>query len=118
MILLPARLTLGMPLMRHHDKPFAECATHFPELFRWVFLVLWTTSHLVALHGYSLGSEQGIQQEDPLGLHKHVRSIAPDSESSELLFNLWYLDNGTLAGLKAAVNHAILYILQAGSPWG
>eukprot|EP00731_Ephydatia_muelleri_P013707 Em0007g1017a len=38
----------------------------------------------------------GIQQEDPLGLHKHVRSIAPDSESSELLFNLWYLDNGWL----------------------
>ena len=29
-----------------------ECATHFPELFRWVFLVLWTTPHLVALHGH------------------------------------------------------------------
>ena len=71
----------------------------------------------------TLGSEQGIQQEDPLGpllfslvLHKLVGSIAPDSESSELLFNVWYLDNGTLAGPKAAVNHAILHIPQAGSP--
>ena len=27
-----------------------EYATHFPELFRWVYLVLWTTPHLVALH--------------------------------------------------------------------
>ena len=39
MILLPARLTLGMPLMRYHNKTLLEeCATHFPELFRWVFL--------------------------------------------------------------------------------
>ena len=29
-----------------------ECGTHVPELYRW-FLMLLTTSHLVAPHGYS-----------------------------------------------------------------
>ena len=51
----------------------------------------------------TLGSEQGVQQGDPLGLlpfslvlHKLVLSIASDSECSKLLFNLWYPDDGTL----------------------
>ena len=69
----------------------------------------------------TLGSEQGVQQGDLLGpllfslvLHKLVRSIASDSDCSKLLFNIWYLDDGTLAGSKAAVNHAILLIQQVG----
>ena len=71
----------------------------------------------------ALGSEQGVQQGDHLGpllfslvLHKLVQSIASDSECSELLFNMWYLDDGTLAGLKAAVNRAILLIQQVAPP--
>ena len=86
--------------------------------------MLWTTLHLVALHG-TLGSEQGVQQGDPLGpllfslvLHKLVRFIASDSECSELLFNMWFLDDGTPAGPKAAVNRAILLIQQVGPPLG
>ena len=30
-----------------------ECATHFPKLFRWGLLVLWTTSHIVAPNGHT-----------------------------------------------------------------
>ena len=95
-----------------------ECANHFPELFRWVFY----GQHLTLWHSMStLGSEQGVQQGDPLGpflfslvLHKLVRSIAADSECSELLFNMWYLDDGTLPGPKNAVKHAIHLIQQFG----
>eukprot|EP00731_Ephydatia_muelleri_P007211 Em0003g1459a len=43
---------------------------------------------------------------------------ASDSKCSELLFNMWYLDDGTLAGPKAAVNRAILLIQQVGPPQG
>ena len=71
----------------------------------------------------TLGSEQGVQHRDSLGpllfslvLHKLVCSIASDSECSNLLFNLWYLHDGTLAGLKAAFNRAILVIQQVGPP--
>ena len=41
-----------------------------------------------------------------LVLHKLVHSIASDSECSESIFNLWYLDDGTLAGPKGSVKHA------------
>ncbi|KAL5468955.1 hypothetical protein EMCRGX_G030116 [Ephydatia muelleri] len=65
---------------------------------------------------------EGIQQREPFGstsvlsvLHKLVRSIASDSECSKLLFNLWYLDDGTLACPKATVNRAIL-VIQQGFP--
>ena len=101
-----------------------ECVAHFPELFWWVFWcygqhpTLWHTMD-------TLGLEQGVQQGDPLGpllfslvLHKLVRSIAVDSESSELLFNIWYLDDGTLAGPKDAVKHAIHLIQQFGPSLG
>ena len=54
----------------------------------------------------------------PLVLHKLVRSIAADSECSELLFNMWYLDDGTLAGPKDAVKHAIHLIQHFGPSLG
>ena len=67
----------------------------------------------------TLGSKQGVQQGDPFGpllfslvLHKLIRSIASDSECSKLLFNLWYLNDGTLAGPKAAVNRAVAPALR------
>eukprot|EP00731_Ephydatia_muelleri_P013351 Em0007g661a len=51
-------------------------------------------------------------------LYKLVRSIAVDSECSELLFNMWYLDDGTLAGPKDAVKHAFHLIQQFGPSLG
>ena len=53
-----------------------------------------------------------------LVLHKLVQSTAADSECSELLFNMWYLDDGTLAGPKDAVKHAIHLIQQFGPSLG
>ena len=53
-----------------------------------------------------------------LVLHKLVQSIAADSECSKLLFNMWYLDDGTLAGPKDAVKHAIHLLQQFGPSLG
>ena len=53
-----------------------------------------------------------------LVLQKLVRAIAADKECSNLLFNRWYLDDGTLAGPTDAVKRAIQLIQQIGPPMG
>ena len=73
----------------------------------------------------TLGLEQRVQQGNPLGPHlfslvlrNRVWYIAVDSECSKLLFNMWYLDFGTLAGPKDAVKHAIHLIQHFGPSLG
>eukprot|EP00731_Ephydatia_muelleri_P016405 Em0009g829a len=91
-----------------------ECATHFPELFRWVY---WCYGqHPTLWHPMgTLGSEQGVHQGDPLGpllfslvLQKLVRAIVADKECSNLLFNRWInatkcelISQGSLEGFPA-----------------
>ena len=101
-----------------------ECATHFPLLFKWVYWCYGQHPSLWHPMG-TLGSEQGVQQGDPLGpllfslvLHKLVQSITGAAECSGLTFNCWYLDDGILAGPKSAINHAIHLIQLEGPPLG
>ena len=78
--------------------------------------MLWAACHFVALHGYyswvGARSSAGGSLLFSLVLHKLVRSIAVDSECSERLLNMWYLDDGTLAGPKVAVKHAVHLVLN------
>ena len=101
-----------------------ECATNFPLLLKWVFWCYGQQPSLWHPMG-TLGSEQSVQQGDPLGpflfslvLHKLVQSIAGAAECSGLTFNCWYLDDSILAGPKSAINHAIHFIQLEGPPLG
>ena len=99
-----------------------KCAEFFPELFPWtpwcygVHPKLW---HPMGM----LRSATGVQQGDPLGpllfslvLHRLILKISKDHLSVNLLFNKWYLDDGTLAGTSCSVLNALDVISSIG-PW-
>ena len=61
-----------------------------------------------------ISSQSGVQQGDPLGpmlfavvLRKLVSSIEADDGCFDLSLNLWYLDDGVLAGERTAVVRAL-----------
>ena len=60
-----------------------------------------------------LSSEVGVQQGDPLGplfsvaLQKLILSIHIDKSCTDLRLNVWYLDDGVLAGHLASVSRAL-----------
>ena len=99
-----------------------ECTAHFPEVLPWA---LWCYGqHPVLWHPLGLiSSESGVQQGDPLGpllislvLHRVVSAIA--SSCPEVLFHMWYLDDGAIAGPKLAVLHALSIVQDLGPPNG
>ena len=83
---------------------------HFPELSRWVEWCYVETSSLTYGHRF-VPSAEGVQQGDPLGpllfslvmleVTKQIQSY------TELLLNLWYLDDGVFIGKAEEVRKAL-----------
>ena len=72
-----------------------------------------------------LTSQSGVQQGDPLGpflfslvLHKVAGTIKVDTECNQLLYQAWYLDDGTLAGKKSSIRRSLTLIQELGHPLG
>ena len=70
-----------------------------------------------------ISSETGVQQGDPLGsllfslvIHRVASAIA--SNCPELLFHMWYPDDGAIAGPKLAVIRALSIVQDLGPPNG
>ena len=70
-------------------------------------------------------SESGVQQGDPLGpmllalvLHKLVTIIAADDDFLHLLLEVWYLNDGVLAGDRSAVLRALHLMEELGPHLG
>ena len=102
----------------------SECSTHFPELLPWVS---WCYSrHPVLWHTLgNLTSQSGVQQGDPLGpllfslvLNVVVKAIATHPECGDLLYHVWYLDDGVLAGPSSHVRTALSLLIELGPPLG
>jgi hypothetical protein len=98
---------------------------HFPEIARWVH---WCYGRpggkdpLLWLKEWVLESKEGVQQGDPLGpllfslvMQQLIIAIA---KQFKLALNLWYLDDGVLAGTAAEVHKAFLLIQELGPDLG
>ncbi|KAL5492004.1 hypothetical protein EMCRGX_G017390 [Ephydatia muelleri] len=101
-----------------------ECALHFPELLPWA---TWCyAAHPLLWHPMGrIFSETGVQQGDPLGpllfalvLQKILNAIDADDECIHILYQAWYLDDGTLAGKKSAILRALSLLDSIGPSLG
>ena len=95
---------------------------HFPELSPFVEWCYSSDSNLT-FGARVVQSSEGVQQGDPLGpllfslvmreMAAEIKAGAPD-----LHLNLWYLDDGVLAGQASDVRHALDIIEIGGPKWG
>ena len=101
-----------------------ECALHFPELLPWA---TWCyAAHPLLWHPMGhISSEAGVQQGDPLGpllfalvLQKIINAIDADDDCVHILYQAWYLDDGTLAGKKSAILRALSLLDSIGPALG
>ena len=72
-----------------------------------------------------ISSEAGVQQGDPLGpllfalvLQKIINAIDADDDCVHILYQAWYLDDGTLAGKKSAILRALSLLDSIGPALG
>ena len=101
-----------------------ECAAIFPEFLPWVRFCY--SGEAVLSHPLgSLSSKAGVQQGDPLGpllfslvLHRIVKMISSRAKCANLLLNLWYMDDGIIAGPARDVRKALRLIAKYGPDLG
>ena len=101
-----------------------ECTLHFPELLLWA---TWCyAAHPLLWHPMGcISSETGVQQGDPPGLllfalvrHKILNAFDADDDCIHILYQAWYLDNGTLARKKFAILCALSLLDSIGPSLG
>ena len=86
-----------------------EVRDKFPQLSRWVE-TCYGSPTLLNFGEEVITSEAGVQQGDPLGPLLFSLLLQPMAEQLHevdgLIFNSWYLDDGTLVGTRAALQAA------------
>ncbi len=101
-------------------KSFLErCATMFPTVYPWARWLYESHSTLFLSNGATVPSAQGVQQGDPLG--PLLFACALGSVSTEIansVWQVWYLDDGTLIGREEDVAEALDLLMKEGPAFG
>ena len=95
---------------------------HFPELSHYAEWC-YSTESLLTFGTRTVKSSEGVQQGDPLGpllFSLVMRELASEIHAAtpKLDLNLWYLDDGILAGASCDVRHAFDVLELNGPRWG
>ena len=90
---------------------------HFPSLYAFAHQCYRHESYLV-FGEHCVASAQGVQQGDPLGPLLFCMAIMNMSNNLQSAVNLWYLDDGLLAGTPDAVQKDLSYIVRTASEIG
>ncbi|KAL5471147.1 hypothetical protein EMCRGX_G029230 [Ephydatia muelleri] len=91
-----------------------ECSKHFPELLPWSSWCYGRHPHYGTHWAYCFQSSAKADFVS-IALQKLILSIHNDEFCTDLLLNVWYLDDGVLAGHPASVSRA-LDIIQSEGP--
>lgn len=87
------------------DAILSSVATHFPQFYRFVAAAYQSPSSL--FFGTTLiSSERGAQQGDPMGPALFAITIQPIVQAVKTEFNMWYLDDGSVADSPSRVLNA------------
>ena len=88
------------------DVLLRNCLINCPEIFRLASLSHGSTTPLMA-NGNLIWSDSGTQQGDPLGPLLFSLAIHGNASSMKSNFNVWYLDDATIAGDLRSVIYEI-----------
>jgi hypothetical protein len=101
----------------YRDKMLEEVAAHLPHYFHFISASYSTPSHLFFQDRLIL-SQRGVQQGDPLGPALFALTIHPLVSSVTSEFNVWYLDDGTVADEPDRVVQSLNLIRDRGREIG
>ena len=87
-----------------------EVRSRCPEIYPIVFQSYHAPTPLFYNTSF-ISSKNGVQQGDPLGALLFSLAIDPIIQSAESPINIWYLDDGTLAGPADQVINTILTLI-------
>jgi hypothetical protein len=101
----------------HRDKMLSVIRTHLPQYYGSVWQMYWQSSQLHC-EDFSLLSESGVQQGDPLGPLLFCLVTRDLNMSMKSAFNIWYLDDGTLGRSPGTVEQDLCVVLFKGQDIG
>ena len=100
------------------DQLLTKVKEHTPSLYKMISQSYSTQSYLYFGDKDLLYSKEGVQQGDPLGPFLFSLTINQLIKSCQSKLNVWYLDNGTLAGETETVLANYRMTLEAGRELG
>jgi hypothetical protein len=101
----------------HRDSILQSVRSKLPEIYAYCELS-YQNSSVLQFGDYSITSEEGIQQGDPIGPFLFCLTLHPIIQSLSSELKVAYMDDITLGGQKEIVANDVLSIITNGRPHG